>query len=157
VSSSRPLHPETIAAQALHAIDAATGAIVPPIHLSTTYARDATYQLIGPGYTRDDNPTPVHAERLIAALEGGPAGLAFASGMAAATTAIRAVCRPGDHIVAPRIGYYNLRGWLERFSARWGVGLTLVNTTDLFAVRAAIRHGATRPSGSRRPRTRPGR
>ena len=140
----KPLQPETLAAQALHAIDAATGATVPPIQLATTYARDASYQLPGPGYTRDENPTPVHAERLVAALEHGTAALAFASGMAAATTAIRAICRPGDHIVAPRIGYYNLRGWLERFAARWGVAVELVDTTDLFAVRAAVRPGTTR-------------
>jgi cystathionine gamma-synthase len=140
----KPVHPETLAAQALHAIDAATGAIVPPIQLSTTYARDASYQLPGPGYTRDENPTPVHAERVIAALEEGPAALAFASGMAAATTAIRALCRPGDHIVATRVGYYNLRGWLGRFAERWGVRVEFVDTTDLFAVRAAMRPGQTR-------------
>jgi cystathionine gamma-synthase len=144
VSGAGSPRPETLAAQALHAIDAATGGIVPPIQLATTYARDAAYQLIGPSYGRDGNPTPAHAERVVAALEGGAAALAFASGMSAATTAIRAVCRPGDHVVAPRIGYYNLRGWLERFSARWGVGLALVDTTDLAAVRAAIRPGATR-------------
>jgi len=143
-NSGGPLHPETLAAQALYARDAATGAIIPPIVLSTTYARDAAYQLAGPGYSRDENPTPVHAERVVAALEGGAAALAFASGMAAATAAIRALCRPGDHVVAPRVGYYNLRGWLERFAARWGVGLTLVDTTDLHAVRAALRPGATR-------------
>src|SRR6187399_905767 len=99
----KPVHPETLAAQALHAIDAATGAIVPPIHLSTTFARDASYQLRGPGYTRDEAPTPVHAERVIAALEGGAEAMVFASGMAAATTAIRALCKPGDHIVASRV------------------------------------------------------
>ncbi|MGN6103675.1 MAG: trans-sulfuration enzyme family protein [Kofleriaceae bacterium] len=139
-----PMKPETLAAQALHAIDAATGAVVPPIHLATTYARDPAYQLIGPGYTRDDNPTPVHAERVIAALEGGPAALAFGSGMAAATAVFRALCRPGDHVIAPRVGYFNLRGWLDRFCARWGLQVDLVDTTDLAAVRAALRPGTTR-------------
>lgn len=138
------LHPETLAAQALHARDAATGGLVPPIQLATTYARDAAYALPGPGYTRDENPTPVYAERVVAALEGGAAALSFASGMAAATTAIRALCRPGDRIVAPRVGYYNLRGWLERFCARWGVGLDVVDMTDLGEVQAAMRPGATR-------------
>lgn len=138
------MKPETLAAQALHHIDEATGAVVPPIHLATTYARDAEYQLRGPLYARDDNPTPVHAERLIAALEGGAAALVFSSGMAAATAAIRAVCRPGDHVVAPRVTYFALRGWLERFCARWGVGLDLVDTTDLDALAAALRPGTTR-------------
>lgn len=138
------MKPETLAAQALHGIDAATGAVVPPIQLATTYARDAAYQPIGPTYTRDENPTPVHAERVIAALEGGAEGLAFASGMAAATAVFRATCKPGDLVVAPRVGYYNLRGWLERFCARWGLGLELVDTTDHAAVAAAVRKGATR-------------
>lgn len=135
------MKPETLAAQALHAIDDATGAIVPPIQLATTYARDAGYQLKGPGYTRDENPTPVIVERVIAALEGGAAALAFSSGMAAATAAIRALVKPGDHVVGPSIGYYALRGWLAKFCARWGVALDLVDGSDTDAVRAAIRPG----------------
>jgi cystathionine gamma-synthase len=135
------VRPETITAKALHAVDEATGGIVPPIQLATTYARDADYQLNGPGYTRDENPTPVHAERVVAALEGGAGALAFASGMAAATAVFRAICKPGDRVVAPRVGYYNLRGWLERFCAQWGLHLTVVDMTDLDAVRAAITPG----------------
>lgn len=138
------MKPETLAAQALHAIDAATGAVVPPIHLSTTFARDANYQPIGPVYARDESPGPVHAERVLAALEGGAAAMVFASGMAAACAAIRAHCRPGDHVIAPRVGYFALRAWLERFCARWGVGLDIVDTTDLAAVKAALRPGTTR-------------
>lgn len=138
------MKPETLAAKALHAIDDATGAVVPPLHLATTYARDANYQLRGPGYTRDENPTPVHAERVIAGLEGGVAALVFSSGMAAATTAIRAVCKPGDHVIGPRYGYYALRGWFERFCAKWGIALDLVDTTDLAALQAALRPGVTR-------------
>jgi len=133
------VRPETLAAQALHALDAATGAVVPPIHLATTYARDADYRLVGPGYTRDENPTPGHAERVVAALEGGPEALAFASGMAAATTTFRALCKPGDHVIAPRVAYYALRNWLARWGARWGVAVDTVDTTDLAAVRAAVR------------------
>jgi cystathionine gamma-synthase len=132
------VRPETLAAQALHAIDDATGAIVPAIDVATTYARDAEYQLRGPGYTRDDNPTPVHAERVVSALEGGAGALAFASGMAAATAAVRALCKPGDHVVAPRVGYFAMRAWLARFCARWGVGHTTVDGVDLDAMRAAI-------------------
>jgi len=137
--------PETIAAQALHAIDPATGAIVPPIQLSTTYARDAAYQLIdGRDYARDRNPTPAVIEPVLAALEGGAAALVFASGMAAATAAIRAVLAPGAHAIAPRVGYYALRGWLTRFAAKWQVALDVVDTTDLAQLRAALRPGATR-------------
>jgi cystathionine gamma-synthase len=133
------MKPETLVAQALHAIDDATGAVVPPIYLATTYARDEQYLLRGPGYTRDENPTPKHAERVLAALEGGAEALAFSSGMAAATAVFRAVCRPGDHVIAPRVGYYNLRGWLERWGARWGVDVDLIDTTDASLVRDALR------------------
>ncbi|MBA2544737.1 MAG: aminotransferase class V-fold PLP-dependent enzyme [Deltaproteobacteria bacterium] len=140
------MRPETISAKALPSSTAsdqvfADRAIIPPIQLATTYARDAAYQLVGPGYARDENPTPVHAERVIATLEGGAEALAFASGMAAATAVFRAACRPGDRIVAPLAGYYNLRGWLERFCAQWGLDLQVVDMTDLAAVRAAIRPG----------------
>ncbi|MEO7730365.1 MAG: aminotransferase class V-fold PLP-dependent enzyme, partial [Kofleriaceae bacterium] len=140
----KPLHPETLAAQALHSIDEPTGAVVPPIHLATTYARDAEYALRGRTYTRDENPTPVIAERVLAALEGGAAAMVFASGMAAACAVFRAECRPGDHVIAPRVGYFALRAWLERFCARWGVALDIIDTTDLAAVKAALRPGTTR-------------
>ncbi|HEY0988370.1 MAG TPA: aminotransferase class V-fold PLP-dependent enzyme, partial [Kofleriaceae bacterium] len=133
------MKPETLAAQAMHAIDEATGAIVPPIQVATTYARYPDYRLRGPSYTRDENPTPVVAEQLLAALEGGAAALTFASGMAATTAAIRAICRPGDHIISPRVGYYTLRAWLDRFCSKWGVGFDAVDTTDLEAVRRAVR------------------
>jgi len=133
------MKPETIAAQALHSIDEPTGAVVPPIHLATTYARDAGYAPRARAYSRDENPTPVAAERVLAALEGGAAALTFASGMAASTAAIRALCKPGDHVISPRVGYYTLRGWLERFCARWGVAHDVVDTTDPAAVRRALR------------------
>lgn len=138
------MKPETLAAQALHGAEATTGAIVPAIQLATTYARDAEHRLRGPHYTRDDNPTPVHAERVVAALEGGAEALAFSSGMAAATAAVRALCKPGDHIVTPRVGYFALRGWLDRFAARWGLAHDVVDMTDLSAVRTALRPGQTR-------------
>jgi cystathionine gamma-synthase len=133
------VRPETIAVKAIE-IDEATGALVPPIHLSTTYARDADYRLIADrDYTRDKNPTPLGAEHALAALEGGAKALVFASGMAAAAALVRSVLKPGDHVIAPKVGYYALRGWLERFSAKWGVGLDIVDTTKLDDVRGALR------------------
>ena len=135
----KPVRPETIAAQALHAIDEPTGAVVPPIHLSTTYARDASYELRGRTYTRDENPTPVVAERVLAALEGGAAALTFASGMASATAAIRAAVKPGDHVISPRVAYFALRSWLDRFCKRWGVHHDVVDTTDPAQVKRALR------------------
>lgn len=140
-----PLHPETLAAQALHAIDAATGAIVPPLHTSTTYARGPNYDLVdGRDYTRDKNPTVLPVEKLLATLEAGADALTFASGMAAATTVFRALLRPGDHVITPRVAYFALRGWIERFCTTWGVSFDVVDMTDLAAVRAAFRPGATK-------------
>ena len=139
------VRPETRAAQAGGARDPATGAIVPPIHLATTYARDAQYRLIDDrDYTRDKNPTYDAVEQLLAGLEGGVAAMVFASGMAAATTAIRTLARPGAHVIAPRAGYYALRGWLGRLATTWQVAAEFVDLADLGAVRAALRPGATR-------------
>jgi cystathionine gamma-synthase len=133
------MRPETIAVKAIE-IDEATGALVPPIHLSTTYARDADYKLIADrDYTRDKNPTPLGAEHAIAALEGGARALVFSSGMAAATAAFRSLTKPGDHVLAPKVAYYALRGWLERFTAKWGLGLDFVDMTNLDELRGALR------------------
>ena len=133
------MRPETIAVKAIE-IDEATGALVPPIHLSTTYVRDAEYRLIADrDYTRDKNPTPLGAEHAIAALEGGTRALVFSSGMAAATALVRSLTKPGDHVLAPKVAYYALRGWFERFTAKWGIGLDFVDMTNLDAVRGALR------------------
>jgi cystathionine gamma-synthase len=143
-----PPRPETLAAKGTARLDEPRdplGAVVPPIHLATTYARDADYRLIEDrDYTRDKNPTPIVAEQLLAALEGGTAALAFSSGMAAATAVFRALTRPGDHVIAPRVGYFALRGWLDRFAARWQLALDVVDTTDLAALAAVLRPGQTR-------------
>ena len=139
------MHPETLAARGIDATDPSTGGIVPPIQLATTYARDANYALIDSrDYTRDKNPTFVHAERLLAALEHGHDAMLFASGMSAATTAIRAMVKPGDHVLAPKVSYFALRSWASKFGARWGVHVEFVDTTDLAAVAAALRPGTTK-------------
>jgi len=139
------MKPETLVAQALHEIDRATGGIVPAIQLSTTYARDDRYEPIaGRIYTRDDNPIYATVERVLAAIEGGTGALVFASGMAAATAAIRASIAPGDHVLAPRVSYFAVRNWVQRFGAKWGVAVDTVDTTDVDAVRAAIRPGQTK-------------
>jgi cystathionine gamma-synthase len=132
------LRPETLAVHTTP--DVATGAIVPPIHLATTYARDAGYGLIdGRDYTRDKNPTMLVAEQLLATLEGGAAALVLASGMAAATAVFRGWLRPGDHAIVPRTCYFALRNWAVQFGAAWQVAIEIVDTTDLAAVRAALR------------------
>src|ERR1035437_6120681 len=134
----------TLAAQALGRIDEATGAVVPPIHLATTFIRDTDNQYRrGYVYGRPDNATVREAEAVIAALEGAPVAMVLGSGMSAATAVFLALS-PGDHIVAPTVMYWALRGWLLNEAMHWGLRVDLVDTSDLDAVRAAIKPGATR-------------
>ncbi|CCG39969.1 trans-sulfuration enzyme family protein [Magnetospirillum molischianum] len=138
------LRPETLAAHAMGAIDARTGAIIPPIHPSTTYERDADLRYSrGHCYSRGDNPTDESAAATLTALEGGTQTLLFASGMAAATAVFQAL-EPGDHVLAPQVMYWALRSWLSGFATRWGLEIELVDTSDLNAVKAALRPGKTR-------------
>ena len=93
---------ESLAAQALGDVDAASGAITPAIHPSTSYERnpDGTYRS-GLAYTRSDNPTYDHAEKLLTTLESGASCMLFASGSAAATAVFQALL-PGDHVLVSR-------------------------------------------------------
>lgn len=135
----------TLAAQAMGSIDPVTRAIVPPIHLSTTYLRDADNAYSsGFVYGRPDNATIREVESVLAMLEEAEAGaLVFASGMAAATAVFQAL-DPGDHVVASRVMYWALRAWLLTEATRWGLKVDFAETDDLDALRAAIRPGATR-------------
>jgi len=129
---------ETLAVHAGHHPDPATGAVSPPIHLSTTFAREADGTLPhGFLYARSDNPTRRELERSLAALEGGATALAFASGMAA-TAAVFQSLLPGDHVIAPRDAYYGTAKLLREVMAGWGLGSTLVDMTDPAAVAAAV-------------------
>ncbi len=123
--SNDKLRPETIAAHALQALDPATGAVVPPIYLSTTYARDENYApLLKENYVRAGNPTLWQAEEMITALERGAASLLFASGMAALTTLFETIPQ-GAHVVAPAVMYYGTRNWLQRLEEKGRISLTL--------------------------------
>lgn len=115
---------ETLVAQGLHYIDRDSGGVVPPIQLSTTFARDEHYQLFSPdhSYGRDENPTYGMAERMLAELEGGEEALLFSSGMAAAAAVFQALA-PGDRVVAPTVMYWGLRDWLVDFCGTWGLDL----------------------------------
>jgi cystathionine gamma-synthase len=125
--------------------DPVTNAVVPPLHLSTTFYRDPdnTYPL-GFCYARPDNLTVREAESVLAMLEAADAGaMLFASGMAAATAVFRAFA-PGDHVVASRVMYWSLRNWLNGEATRWGLRVELVDTSDLDALRAAVKPGETK-------------
>jgi cystathionine gamma-synthase len=137
--------PETLAARGEDPVDPTTGAIVPPIQPSTTFARDEAYRLIGGlGYARDEDPTARPAEELLAKLEGGADAMVFASGMAAATSVFQALLAPGAHVVAQHTIYWGLRSWLTGFARQWQVELTWFDPTVDGALAAAVRPGVTR-------------
>jgi cystathionine gamma-synthase len=130
---------ETIAVHAGHQPDPATGAVTPPIHLTTTFARDAEGALPhGFIYARSDNPTRRELERSLAALEGGETAIAFASGMGAAAAVFQSML-PGEHVIAPQDAYYGTAKLLREVMAGWGLASTLVDMTDPRAVAAAVR------------------
>jgi cystathionine gamma-synthase len=136
--SDRPLRPETIAAHSLRALDAETGAVVPPLHTSTTYARDADYALRGASsYLRYGNPTVAHAEAAIVALEGGHGARVFGSGMAAIVTLFETVPH-GGHVVAPAVMYHGTRDWLKRLDGKGRIRLTLFDPADPSSLAAAM-------------------
>jgi len=134
--------PQTLVAQAFGAYEPVTRALVPPVHMSATYLRDPDngYRA-GYVYGRTDNVSVQQAENLIAALEGADEALLFTSGMAAATTVLLALEKP-THIVASQVMYWGFRSWL-RDIGRYGHRVTFVETSDLDAVRAAVKPGET--------------
>ncbi len=139
----RSLKPRTLAAQAMGAEEATTKAVVPPVHVATTYIRDPDNQYrSGFVYGRPDNATARQTEALIAALEGGEDALLFGSGMAAATAVVLALQAPA-HIVAPRVMYWALRAWLAS-TPRFGYSVDFVDMTDLDGVRATVKPGQTK-------------
>jgi cystathionine gamma-synthase len=136
--------PRTLAAQALRVHDAATKGVVPPVHVATTFIRDPDNQYrSGYSYGRPDNATARQAEAVIAALEGAPEALVFASGMAAATSLILAHAAPA-HIVAPQVMYWAFRKWLTADAPRFGYRIDLVDMSDPAAVQRAVRPGETK-------------
>lgn len=130
---------ETLAVHAGAEPDPATGAVTPPIHLSTTFERasDGSYPR-GYVYTRTNNPNRAALEGALAVLEGGEAAACFASGSAAAAAIFRAL-RPGDHIVAPDDLYHGITKLLKQVFAPWGLELSFVDTTSTEAVEQAWR------------------
>ena len=130
---------ETLAVHAGRRTDPATGAVTPPIHLSTTFQRgpDGEYPL-GFSYSREGNPTRQSLEECLASLEGGKEALAFSSGLAVATALLQGL-EPGDHIVAPADVYFGLRQVIGGVFAKWPLETTYADMTDLAAVKAAMR------------------
>jgi cystathionine gamma-synthase len=120
--------------------DAATGAIAPPIQLSTTFERNASdgQPVHGYSYIRDHNPTQTRLESALAAIDSAEAALVFGSGMAAASAAFQAL-PSGSHVILPDDGYYAVRILATDFFPRWQLTSDLVAMTDVDRVRKAIR------------------
>ncbi|MDH3189646.1 MAG: PLP-dependent transferase, partial [Acidimicrobiia bacterium] len=134
---------ETDAVQAGHFIDPSTGAIVPPIHTSTTYARDDGYETIGDFlYSRYGTPTHRPVEELAARLDKGSDARLFASGLAAFTSLIETVPE-GAHVVAPQVMYHGAQLWLRRLHERGRIGLTLFDQSVPGALEDAVQPGQT--------------
>jgi len=144
MKKDKDYRPATKAAQGLGWTCPATGAVIPPLHLSTTFARDENYEKPDDrGYARDDSPAVEQVEAALADLEGGAEAITFATGMAACSAPFQCLL-PGDHVVCPDELYFGLPKWLAQFPMRWGLEVTQVPAGDVDAIRAAIRPGSTR-------------
>jgi cystathionine gamma-synthase len=133
---------KTLAAQPPGAHELITRAVTQPIHMSATYLRDPDNRYpAGRVYGRGDNVSLQQGEALIAALEGADEALLFGSGMAAASSIFLALDRP-THIIASQVMYWGFRSWLREIG-RYGHSVSFVETSDLDAVRAAVRPGET--------------
>ncbi len=119
--------------------DASTGAVVPPVYLTSTFAQDAVGELRGGyEYARGTNPTRTSLETLIADLEGAKHGFAFASGLAGEDTLLRSILRPGDRVVMGNDVYGGTHRLVNRVFVPWGIELETVELSDLDAVRTAM-------------------
>jgi cystathionine gamma-synthase len=119
--------------------DRATGAIVPPISLASTFVQDAVGAHRGYEYARSSNPTRAALETCIADLEGAAHGLAFASGMAAEDALLRAAVRPGDHVIIPADAYGGTYRLVAQVYEPAGIAWSAVDLTDVDALAGAWR------------------
>src|SRR6202041_2182965 len=126
---------ETVAIHAGQEPDPLTGAVVPPIHQASTFKQDGVGGLRGGyEYSRSANPTRTALEQCLAALEGGAAALAFASGMAAEDGLLRTACVPGDHVLIPDDAYGGTYRLFARVLSGWGLSHSVGPMSDLAAV-----------------------
>ena len=137
------MKPATVAAQGLGWIDEKTRALVPGVQVSTTYIRNPDNSYVdNRNYSRTSHTACLQPEAVLKELEQGAAAMLFSSGMAAATACFQAL-KPGDHIVAPKILYFELRKWLTDTAAQW-FSVDLVDMTDLDALKRAMKPGKTK-------------
>jgi len=143
-ANDRPLSPRTLTVQAMGSIDPITKAIVPPLHLATTFIRDPDNQYrSGYSYGRNHNATVREAEAVIAMLEGAAGALIFGSGTAAITAVFQSL-EPGDHIVAQGVMYTGSRNWLRDEAKRRGLTFERIDTSNLSELEKAVKAGPTK-------------
>jgi cystathionine gamma-synthase len=135
----------TRAIRAGQEFDPTTGAVVPPVYLTSTFVQDGIGGFRGGyEYARGGNPTRDSLQTQLASLEGGDLAYSFASGLAAEDTLLRAALKPGDHIVMGNDVYGGTHRLVSRVFVPWGVSISTVEMSDLDAVRHAIRPDATK-------------
>jgi cystathionine gamma-synthase len=133
------MHFDTKAIHAGAEVDVETGAIAPPLHLSTTFERsEAGEASRGFSYIRDGNPTQARLEEALATIDSAAAALAFGSGMAAGAALLQTL-PSGAHVLLPDDCYYGYRALAEESFQRWGLTFDVVAMEDLAAVRRALR------------------
>lgn len=134
---------ESLAVHAGQEFDPTTGAVIPPVHFSTTFAQDGIGGLRGGyEYGRSGNPTRTALQTQLAAIEGGAHGFSFSSGLAAEDVLLRAALQPGDEVLLGSDVYGGTHRLISRVLGPWGVGLRVVDMSDLDAVRAALEESA---------------
>jgi len=143
MKKNAPLDPATLAAQGLGWEDDETGAVIRPVHVSTTFARDENYHLpAGRTYIRDASPALDQAEAMITALEGAEDTMVFSSGLAACMAPFHAL-RPGDRVVVQSGIYFGVPTWLAEFGDAHGLKAVFVPSGDEQALLAAIAEAPT--------------
>lgn len=134
----KPMKIETLAVHAGREVDAVTGAVEAPIHLSTTFRRDENGELASEFiYSRSGNPTRGALEKCLASLEDAAECAAFSSGMAAANAVFQAL-EPGAHVILSN-GYYGTGKMLIDVYTRWKVECSVIDTSDIALFRKALR------------------
>lgn len=141
---TRPVAPATLVAKADHYMDVQSGSIVPPIQTSTTFARDTRNQPFNAAhvYARDNNPSFIQAERVLAKLENGEDALLFASGMAA-IAAVFYTLESGAHVVLPDSMYWGVFSWTRQYCARASISISYYAPDDAASLRNSLQ-GSTK-------------
>ena len=135
----------TRVAQALHFVEAETGAVIPSIQPAATYARDENYEVRKPyWYRRDGSQTTAQAEAVIAELEGAAESLLFASGMSACTAVIEHL-PTGAHIVAPKVMYHGVLAQIQNYAANGRITVSYYTAGNLEELAACLLYTSPSP------------